>query len=210
MVDYTYIAIRLEDIYVAFVYFVFVIQLLRKKVRLNLQYLLLFVLFWISVFISLYLGFFIQKTIAVLNVGFLNSLRRIEYMGIFFVFASSVRTRKDIVFYLRCILATIAIVTVYGLGQKYLGWPAVQTMNPEYAKGYLLVLDAWARISSTFGGHYDLAAYLIFFIPFLLAITIRVNKRFYILVLLALSNIALSASRVSYGAYVLSSFPFLL
>ncbi|PIQ71639.1 hypothetical protein COV87_02215, partial [Candidatus Roizmanbacteria bacterium CG11_big_fil_rev_8_21_14_0_20_37_16] len=210
MVDYTYIAIRLEDIYVAFVYFVFVIQLLRKKVRLNLQYLLLFVLFWISVFISLYLGFFIQKTIAVLNVGFLNSLRRIEYMGIFFVFASSVRTRKDIVFYLRFILATIAIVTVYGLGQKYLGWPAVQTMNPEYAKGYLLVLDAWARISSTFGGHYDLAAYLIFFIPFLLAITIRVNKWFYILVLLALSNIALSASRVSYGAYVLSSFPFLL
>ena len=210
MVDYTYIAIRYEDFYVALVYLVFFIQLLRRKVSLNKTYLVLFILFWISTFISFFLGFFVQHTIIIKTVGFLNALRRIEYMSIFFVFAASVRSRKDVVYYLRFILSTIVIVTIYGLGQKYLGWPAVQTMNPEYAKGYVLVLDSWARISSTFGGHYDLAAFLIFFMPLLLALTVKTNKWFYILFLLALSNIALTASRVSYGAYVLSSFPFLL
>ncbi|MCX6732676.1 MAG: O-antigen ligase family protein [Candidatus Roizmanbacteria bacterium] len=210
MIDYTYIAIRYEDFFVALVYFVFFIQLLRKKVSLNRTYLILFVLFWISTFISFILGFYVQHTIIIRNVGFLNALRRIEYMSIFFVFAASVKSRKDVVFYLRLILSTIVIVTLYGLGQKYLGWPAVQTMNPEYAKGYLLVLDSWARISSTFGGHYDLAAFLIFFMPLLLALTVKVNKWYYVVFLLALSNIALTASRVSYGAYVLSALPFLL
>lgn len=210
MIDYTYIAIRYEDFFVALVYFVFFIQLLRKRVSLNRTYLILFILFWLSTFISFVLGFYVQHTIIIRNVGFLNALRRIEYMSIFFVFAASIKSRKDIVFYVRLILSTIAIVTLYGLGQKYLGWPAVQTMNPEYAKGYLLVLDSWARISSTFGGHYDLAAFLIFFMPLLLALTVKVNKWYYILFLLALSNIALTASRVSYGAYVLSTLPFLL
>lgn len=210
MVDYTYIAIRLEDIFVAIIYLVFFIQLVRKKVFLNKTYLILCILFWISVFTSFLLGFYVQHTIVIRNVGFLNALRRIEYMSIFFVFAASVKTRKDVVFYLRFILSTIVIITLYGLGQKYLGWPAVQTMNPEYAKGYLLVLDSWARISSTFGGHYDLSAFLLFFMPLLLALTTKVNKWFYIIFLLALSNLVLAASRVSYGAYVLSTFPFLL
>lgn len=210
MVDYTYIAIRFEDIFVAIIYLVFVIQLLRKKAVLNKTYLVLFGLFWIAVFISFYLGFFVQHTIVIKNVGFLNALRRIEYMSIFFVFASCVKSRKDIVFYLRFILSTIVIITIYGLGQKYLGWPAVQTMNPEYAKGYLLVLESWARISSTFAGHYDLSAFLIFFMPFILALTVKVNKWYYALFLLMLSNLVLAASRVSYGAYVMSIFPFLL
>jgi len=210
MVDYTYIAIRFEDLFVAVIYLVFLIQLLRKKVALNKTYFILFMLFWISVFVSFYLGFFVQHTIVIKNVGFLNALRRIEYMSIFFVFAAVVKTRKDIIFYLRFILSTIVIVSVYGLGQKYLGWPAVQTMNPEYAKGYVLILDSWARISSTFGGHYDLSAFLIFFMPLLLALTSKVSKWYYVLFLLVLSNLVLAASRVSYGAYVLSIFPFLL
>lgn len=210
MVDYTYIAIRFEDIFVAVVYFVFLIQLLRKRAHLNKTYLVLFLLFWVSTFISFLLGFYVQHTIRIFTVGFLNALRRIEYMSIFFVFASDVKTRKDVVLYLRCIISTIVIVTIYGLGQKYLGWPAVQTMNPEYAKGYLLVLDSWSRISSTFGGHYDLSAFLLFFMPLLLALTVRVNKWFYLVFLLALSNLVLAGSRVSYGAYVLSTLPFLL
>ena len=210
MVDYTYIAIRMEDLFVALIYFVFIIQLLRKKVVLNKTYLVLFIIFWISAFTSFFLGYFVQHTIAVKNVGLLNALRRIEYMSIFFVFVASVKTRKDIVFYLRFIIATIILVTIYGLGQKYLGWPAVQTMNPEYAKGYVLVLDSWARISSTFGGNYDLSAFLLFFMPLLLALTAKVNKWFYVVFILMLSNLVLAASRVSYGAYILSTFPFLL
>lgn len=210
MVDYTYIAIRFEDFFVAIVYVLFAVQLLRRKVTLNKKYLILFGLFWISVFVSFYLGFFVQKTIIIKNVGFLNALRRVEYMAIFFVFAAVVKSWKDVMFYLRLILVVFAIVCMYGLGQKYLGWPAVQTMNPEYAKGYFLVLDSFARISSTFAGHYDLAAYLILFIPVILALTIQTNPWFFALFLIALSNLVLTASRVSYGAYIASAFPFLL
>jgi hypothetical protein len=210
MVDYTYIAIRYEDIYVALIYLIFFIQLLRKRVKLNKTYLVLFLLFWLATFVSFLLGFYVQHTVRILNVGFLNALRRIEYMSIFFVFAAVVKTKKDIIFYLRLILSTVVIVTIYGLGQKYFGWPAVQTMNPEYAKGYILVLDSWSRISSTFGGHYDLSAFLLFLMPLILALTAGVSRWFYILFLLALSNLVLAGSRVSYGAYVLSLFPFLL
>ncbi len=210
MVDYTYIAIRLEDVFTAIIYAVFFIQLLRRKVTLNKTFTIFFGLFWLAVFTSFVMGWFVQKSIVIENLGFLNSLRRVEYMTIFLVFVAMVKTRKDFMFYFRFILSTIVIVTVYGIGQKYLGWPAVQTMNPEYAKGYLLVLDVWARISSTFGGHYDLAAYLIFFMPLLLALTAKVNKWFYIVFLLALSNLVLTASRVSYGTYIVSSLPVLL
>ena len=141
MVDYTYIAIRMEDLFVALIYFVFIIQLLRKKVVLNKTYLVLFIIFWISAFTSFFLGYFVQHTIAVKNVGLLNALRRIEYMSIFFVFVASVKTRKDIVFYLRFIIATIILVTIYGLGQKYLGWPAVQTIMTFQPSFYSLCLS---------------------------------------------------------------------
>lgn len=210
MINYTYIAIRIEDFFVGVIYLIFGIQLLRKKVQLNKTYLVFFLLFWISVFISFALGFFVQKTIIIKHLGILHSLRRIEYMAIFFVAVAAIQKKRDLFFFLRFILIVIGIICIYGLGQKYLGWPAVQTMNPEYAKGYVLVLDSWARISSTFGGHYDLAAFLIFFIPLVLALTIQQNAWFFALYLLMLSNLVLTASRVSYVAYVASAFPFLL
>lgn len=210
MVNYTYIAIRYEDLFVAVLYAIFFIQFLRRKEKLNVTYLVLFVLFWAAIFASYAVGWYVQHSIRIQNLGLLNALRRIEYMSVFFLFASSVRSRNDFMFYMRLILIVFGIVTFYGLGQKYFGWPAVQTMNPEYAKGYVLVLDAWARISSTFGGHYDLAAYLVFFMPIILALTIQISPWFFALFLMALSNLALSASRVSYGAYVMSVAPFLL
>lgn len=210
MVDYTYIAVRLEDILTALLYFIFFVQVIRKKVHIHTRYLILFGLFWAAVFISFIMGWFVQKTIIIQHLGLLHALRRIEYMGVFFVFFAAVKNRRDFMFYLTCILTALGLVTVYGLGQKYAGWPAVQTMNPEYSKGYILILDSWARISSTFGGHYDLAAYLIFFMPIILALTIQVSPWFYALFLLALSNLVLTASRVSYGAYLMSAFPFLL
>src|SRR5436309_3070030 len=57
------------------------------------------------------------------------------------------------------------LVVAYGIGQKLYGFPAFLTMNEEFAKGIPLKLSALARIPSTFAGHYDLAAYLVFVIP---------------------------------------------
>jgi hypothetical protein len=167
-IEYTYIYIRFEDFFIALVYFIFLIQLLRKKVSVPWRFFLLFLSFWLSVFVSFYLGHFVLKTIPVNYIGLLHSLRRIEYMGIFFVAFASVKTKKDFFYYLKLAIFIAFIVSVYGIGQKFFGWPAVQTMNPEYARGYLLFLTPEARISSTFSGHYDLASYLIFLMPIIL------------------------------------------
>lgn len=212
MVNYTYIAIRVEDLYVAATALVFLVQLIRKKITLNWKLVIPFAVFWVAVFLSFVWGYFIQKTIIIKHLGLLNSLRRVEYMGMFFVFLTTIRSKKDFLFYLKLVFAVMFLVGVYGLGQKFLGWPAVQTMNPEYAKGYLLVLDAAARISSTFGGHYDLAAYLVFMIPLVLAAFFYFKAKwwYFLIFFVSLFALVLTASRISFGAYGVSAFLFLL
>lgn len=212
MINYTYVALRLEDLYVALVALVFGIQFLRKKVSLPpKKFVWLFAIYWAIVFISYLWGYFVQETIAVHHLGLLHSLRRVEYMLIFFVVFTTIKSKEDFFTYFKLIFAVLSIVSVYGIGQKFLGWPAVQTMNPEYAKGYILVLDSWARISSTFAGHYDLSAYLLLLIPIILGFYMQSNKTIYLGVfLLALSTLILAGSRASYLAYIGAVLLFLL
>jgi hypothetical protein len=89
---------------------------------------------------------------------------------------------------------------------KFFDFPAVQTMNAEFAKGELLILTPFARVSSTFAGHYDLAAYLVFFIPMLAAYIVRGTHRVRSIVTYALAILTLifTASRISFGAFVAS------
>ena len=117
-IEYTYIYIRFEDLFLALIYFVFLVQFLRKKVRFNWSFFFLFLFFWLSVFISFYLGFFVLKTIPVNYIGLLHSLRRIEYMGIFFVAYASVKNKKDFFYYLKLVIFVAFLVSAYGLGQK--------------------------------------------------------------------------------------------
>jgi len=209
-IEYTYIYIRFEDFLIALIYLVFLIQFLRKKITLPWRFFFLFLSFWLSVFISFCLGHFVLKTIPVNYIGILHSLRRVEYMGIFFVAYASVKNKNDFFYYLRLIILVLALVSLYGLGQKFFGWPAVQTMNPEYARGYLLFLTPEARISSTFSGHYDLASYLIFLMPIILSFYLSFYHLRYLLVFIfALTGLVLTASRISYIGYVLTIFPFL-
>ncbi len=211
MVNYTYIAIRLEDIYFAFLVLIYVIHLLRKKIAIDKKFFLLFFLYWLAVFVSSIWAIYIGKTVEFKHLAFLHSLRRIEYMSVFFIAVSVVKNKKDFFFYLSLVCFALFFVNLYGIGQKFLGWPAVQTMNPEYAKGYLLYLTPEARISSTFAGHYDLAAYLVFLIPLIWGFYFARQNIYYIfLFAISLLTLVLTASRISYGAYVLSTFAFLL
>jgi hypothetical protein len=209
--DYTYISVRLDDIFVVLVVLIFFIQWLRKKVVLNKTFLVLFILFWAADLLSLLNGIYLQHTLIYRQVAVLNALRRLQYMSIFFIALSSVRTKEDFFTYIKYILVVIFLVSLYGLGQKFIGLPAVQTMNPEFALGHVLYLTPEARISSTFAGHYDLAAYLVFFIPLLLGIFL-VKKRisYYIIFVAALFALMLTASRISFGAYIVSTLPFLI
>jgi len=211
MINYTYIAIRVEDIYMVLLILAYCIQLLRKKVSLNKVFFIPFSLFWIAAFASYLYGYKISHTIIIGHLGFLHALRRVEYMSAFFVAASVIKSKKDFFFFLKLNLFVLLIVLVYGVGQKFLGWPAVQTMNPEYAKGYFLFLTPEARISSTFSGHYDLAAYLVFFMPIIAAFYFfKKNIYYFGLLLFSIFILVLTASRISYAAFVVSLFPFLI
>jgi len=89
---------------------------------------------------------------------------------------------------------------------RFFDFPAVQTMNAEFAKGHLLNLTPFSRISSTFAGHYDLAAFLVFFIPIIAGLIMQGKNLFrnittYVLSILTL---VLTASRISFGAFVAS------
>lgn len=210
-VNYTYIAIRAEDLYIGLLTVIFLIQLLRKKITLTTKFLPLFIMFWGAVFLSYLYGAFVDNTIPFKQVGFLHAARRVEYMMIFFIAASTMRNSKDLFNYLRIIFIVMLLVCAYGIGQKFAGWPAVQTMNPEFARGHLLYLTPEARVSSTFAGHYDLAAYLVLLLPILLAYHFTRKKiTFFLMFVVGVFVLMLTASRVSFIAYIVSVFAFII
>ena len=211
MINYTYIAIRFEDLYLALMAFVFFIQLLRKKVTLNKKFAIMFGIFWLAVFASLLWGIYGSHTVIYHQVGFLNALRRVEYMIVFFIASSVIKSKKDFFQLLNLYFFTVLLVVIYGFGQKFFNFPAVQTMNAEYAKGYLLYLTPDARISSTFAGHYDLAAYLVFAIPMIVGAYFFSNKKRYMALFIgALIILIYTASRISFGAYIVAAVGLLL
>lgn len=211
MIDYTYIAIRFDDIYLAILVGVFFIQLLRKKIILNIKFVIPFALFFLAVFVSFLWNAYVSKNIEFPHLGLLHSLRRVEYMIVFFIALSVIKTKRDFFQVIPYFFVAVLIVILYALGQKFLNFPAVQTMNPEYAKGYLLYLTPEARVSSTFGGHYDLAIYLVLAIPVILSFYF-VKKNAFLLYLFsgALLILLLTSSRSSFIAYSIATVVFLL
>ncbi len=198
IIDYTYIAVRAEDIYIGILICVFLIQIIRKKIELNTKFFWLFLIFWIAVFLSFIFNAYITKFVIYKHLGFLHSARRVEYMVIFFIASSTVKSKKELLFYLKAVIGALILTGLYALGQKFLGWPAIQTMNPEFAKGHLLTLTPEARVSSTFAGHYDLAAYLVFLIPITVGLYLYHKKRvMYLIIILAILILTMTASRIS-------------
>lgn len=175
-VTFTYIAIRLDDLLIALITGVFLIQLARKKIDLSrLKFKKPIFIFWLLVFASYLSGLYITQTIDYPYVGFLHTARRVEYMIVFFIATAAIRSVRDFKYYMYALVGSIFLVSVYGAGQRLAGFPAIQTMNPEFAKGRLLFLTPEARLSSTFAGHYDLGAYLVFFFPILWGLLIYLN-----------------------------------
>ncbi len=211
-IEYTYVAIRYEDVFIALTVLVFLFELLRRKVTLKGNPLLFAIpLFWVIVFVSAMVGLFVLDTVINLDLAVLNSARRVEYMIIFFIAFAAIKNTRQADFFLKSMLVVLFLVSTYGIGQKFLGWPAIQTMNPHYAKGYLLTLDANARISSTFGGHYDFAAYLVLLMPLAVGMYLATERtRYFLIFVVALVSLILTASRVSFVAYLVSIPAFLL
>ncbi|KUK79078.1 MAG: Uncharacterized protein XD95_0627 [Microgenomates bacterium 39_7] len=204
------VRVRLEDVFVFISALVWLIQVLRKKIKYQS------VVFWlicIYLFVSL-LSVISAATIThtipwqLLHVGksFLHWVRYFEYFVLFVIIFSSVKTLKDVKFLLSVMFITLLAVIVYGYGQKFYYWPVFSTMNREFSKGIRLYLTEHARVQSTFGGHYDLAGYLVILLNLALALAISVKEKLkklvlHLLHLAGLWLLILSASRISFAAY---------
>jgi len=207
------VRLRLEDLLIGAVFLILLIQVLRKKVSLLPNPLILPIGIYLVVgFLSLLSGIFITHTIPMqtIHIGkaVLHYLRRVEYFSLFFIFYASVRTLKQVKTIVYILGITAIAVSLYGFGQKYLSWPVYSTMNREFAKGWRLVLTQYARVPSTFAGHYDLAAFLAFFMTIFAGLFLFLRKSFLktfliIVFILSFFVLILTASRTSFIAYLI-------
>ena len=163
----TYVAIRIEDFLIALT----LVLLFFKNLKNILRYLSktitqAFILFWIAGFLSVLAGVYTAYEVTP-HLGFLHWLRRIEVMGLFFVAATTIKSRSQVKLILKTLIFVNLIVVLYGFGQIFLDFPVISTTNREFSKGLVLKLTPGARPNSTFAGHYDLAVYLSMILTFL-------------------------------------------
>ncbi len=208
----TWVYVRVEDILVLLVLFWWGILVLTRKITLKTPLTLPILGFWLAGAIATIHGMLlIFPTIPSVfsNVAFLSYVRRIEYMSVFFVAYAAVTKKELIVPVAVTTVATLFAVSLYGLGQKYAGFPAYLTMNEEFAKGVPLTLSSLSRVSSTFGGHYDLAAYLVLVIPIAVSLFFSVKNLIVrgalaVISLLGLIVMVMTVSRISLFAVVIA------
>lgn len=208
------VRIRLDDLLVAGAFLIWLIWLIRKKVTLRGNPLFLPLAIYTAVgFLSSLSAIFVTKTVPLdeLHIGklFLHFGRRIEYFSIFFIFFSSIKSLAQIKKYVYIAAIVLLAVSIYGFGQKYLYWPAFSTMNREFSKGVKLYLTEHARVLATFGGHYDLAAYLMIvltlFIPLVTIVKSWLSKSIFLIASIAgFWLLILTVSRTSFIAYLVS------
>lgn len=205
-VDNTYVAIRLEDIIIAAVLLIwFVHQAIHKFPVFKIKITKFFILYFLAIIASNLTAFLIFQT-EPRNILLLHLLRRFEYMSLFFVTLYGVSSPKDYKYPYIFLLITTFLVSLYGYGQKYLAFPVISTMNSEFSKGQLLQMNIWTRVSSTFAGHYDLAAFMSVALIIIAGGALLAKNKFakvliWILWLLAFNILTLTASRVSIFAF---------
>lgn len=203
----TYVAIRVDDIVVFTALVVWTFWQFKKglpvlKQKMFKIFLVYFAVGAISLLEALVLG-----NLSSVKIGVLHFLRRIEYASLFFIAYDAALT-ISLAEVSSLVGLTSLIVFAYGMGQKYFGLPVISTMNEEFSKGILLHLDKWTRISSTFAGHYDLAAWLVMVLAILPALIFASKKVFgrILLVIVGVLDfylLTLTASRISFIAYLI-------
>ncbi len=221
-VEYTYIKIRIDDVLPVALGAIFFLQWIRRKIHINTRLLVPIVVFWVCVFASFAYGYYVIDTLReqVFNVGLLHALRRVQYMSVFFMASAVTISDKRFYQYLKWYLTTLAIVVVYGIGQRVpfqtftnssFCLPSIQSMNPAYVDGRLLCLSIADRINSTFGGHFDLAAYLTYAIPVIIGYAFYSKQtRYSILFVVSLLGLLYTSARSSFIAYVSTTLPYVL
>lgn len=207
------VRVRLEDILILVTMIIWFVQVVRKKIEWKTPLTFAIVLYAIVGLLSTASAVLFTKTIPaeMLHIGksLLHYFRYLEYFCLLFVAYASIKTVKHLKIMLAIITITVVAITIYGFGQRFLYWPVYSTMNREFSKGIRLYLTEHARVQSTFGGHYDLAAYLVIVTPLLLSGFYLFKKRLlkwlmFIVFLAAYWLIIATASRTSYASFFLA------
>lgn len=201
----TWVYIRAEDFVVLFALFFWLALLFKKKITPKTPLTMPIIFFWIVGALATLNGVvLIFPTLANVfpNVAFLAYLRHLEYMSMFFIAYSAMRDKKYLKYIIAVVLGTFLLVFFYGIGQKYAHFPAYLTMNEEFAKGIPIQLSRLSRVTSTFAGHYDLAAYLVLVIPIFASLIFGFRNLFVkiflaVSVLFGIALIFMTVSRVS-------------
>jgi hypothetical protein len=202
----TYVAIRLDDIIIAIAALVWLIYQIKNKFPIfKIKITRLFLVYFLAIIVSFVNAYLVYQT-DLTNILILHLFRRFEYISLFFIGLNSVKSIKDFRFLYIFFLISTALVSFYGYGQKYLHFPVISTMNSEFSKGQLLQMNIWTRISSTFAGHYDLAAFMSIALIIILGVAL-ISKNIFIKILSFLvwlpsyHILTLTASRVSIFAF---------
>lgn len=229
-INHVWVYVRLEDFLILFLSLVWLIQIIRKKINFYWILFLPIFLYWFFGFLSVLNAiFFIGPHL--LNffpkIAFLSYMRHIEYMALFPISYSAINSKNDIKSFVKILSFTMIGIIVYGIGQKYyiylwdffpsffekysFCFPSFQTGNEQFAKGLALCLPSDGRITSTFGGHYDLAAFMVMVLPIFASLSILAKKNYqkflYFLIFTGgLILLIFTSSRISFIAYILGIF----
>lgn len=204
------VRVRLEDVFILLTVIIWFVQVLRKKVSWKTPVTFIVALYIVGGILSTLSGIFITRTIPaeLLHIGksVLHLFRYIEYFSLLFIIYSAIKSTKQLKVVLAVIVVTMIAISVYGYGQRNWYWPVYSTMNREFSKGVRLYLTEHARVQSTFGGHYDLAAYLVIMIPLLLSASFLLKNKWvkfglWVVFLGAYWLMMATASRTSYAAF---------
>lgn len=208
----TFVSVRIEDFVLAGIFLFWSISAIFNKfisLRLPVQRSILLYLF--IGFTSAACSLLLIKSVES-NLVLLHTFRRVEYFGMFFVAYDFISNKLQLKSVMRVVILVSLLVALYGLGQQYLGLPVISTTNSEFSKGLALTLGEGARINSTFAGHYDLAAYSLFPLLLLLGLISGDSKYKHFLFMIMIPiylAMVLSASRVTFAAFFLTSASFL-
>lgn len=202
----TYVAIRLDDIVIMIVVAVWSIyQLTHRFEVFKHKPVMLILIYFAAIIASTLTAILIYQT-DLKNILLLNLIRRFEYMSMFFVAINSVKKITDLKYTYLFLLLAVTLVSAYGYGQKYFHFPVISTMNSEFSKGQLLEMNNWTRISATFAGHYDLAAYMSVVLIIILGVSLITKNKLlkvvgFLVWLPSFYILTYTASRVSIVAF---------
>lgn len=207
------VRLRLEDVFVGIGLIIWLIQVIRKKIKWRTPLFVPILAYAVVGLLSTFSAVIISQTIPAepLHIGksLLHYFRYLEYFSIYLIVVSAIKKRRDFWILLWVIVGVVLAVTIYGYGQKYRYWPVYSTMNREFAKGVRLVLTEHARVQSTFGGHYDLGGYLLATLTIVFAFAMNQTKRLtrysvYVVYFFGLWLLIMTAARTSYAGYLLA------